>query len=391
MNLRKYFAVFYKEAVDNLRDRRTLLTVLVFGPLFGPLFYTVMMSTVINRQVADLDQRYSVAVQGADNAPGLMDYLRQNNLEITKAPDDPREAVKTGKLDVVLMVPDSYAAAFAAGRPADVRLIMDKSKESAGKNIDRVKDALENYSRSIAALRLVARGVDPRAVVPLVVEDADVSTPQSRAVLLLGMMPYFLLFAAILGAFYLAIDSTAGERERGSLEPLLTTAVPRSTLVLGKLSAVTLFSAVSLSIDIVALLYCQHLIPAGKVGISVNITPATSLTTFLVCLPFCLFIAGLLSVVASFTKSYKEAQTWLSFIMILPMVPVLGLVMFPVEPAWWMMLLPSMSQDVLVTELIKGEPLKPLFVALSVGSTLLIGAALSSLAVWLYKREQILG
>jgi len=391
MNLRKYFAVFYKEAVDNLRDRRTLMTVLVFGPLFGPLFYTVMMSTVINRQVADMDQRYSLAVQGADKAPGLMEYLRENNLQIQKAPDDAREAVQTGKLDVVLVVPDSYAAAFSAGRPADVRLIMDKSKESAGKNIDRVRSALENYSRSIAALRLVARGVDPRAVVPLVVEDADVSTPQSRAVLLLGMMPYFLLFAAILGAFYLAIDSTAGERERGSLEPLLTTAVSRRTLVLGKLSAVTLFSAVSLGIDIVALLYCQHLIPAAKVGISVDLTPATSLVTFLVCLPFCLFIAGLLSVVASFTKSYKEAQTWLSFIMLVPMVPVLGMVMFPMEPAWWMMLLPSMSQDVLITELIKGEALKPMFVALSMGSTLVIGGALSALAVWLYKRESILG
>ena len=391
MSLRKYLAVFYKEAVDNLRDRRTLLTVLVFGPLFGPLFYTVMMSTVINRQVADLDHRYTLAVQGAENAPGLMDYIRQNNMDIEKAPDDPREAVDTGKLDVVLVVPDSYAVAFRAGRPADVRLIMDKSKESAGKNIDRVRTVVEDYSRSIAVLRLLARGVDPRALSPVVIEDADVSTPQSRAVLLLGMMPYFLLFAAILGAFYLAIDSTAGERERGSLEPLLTTAVSRSTLVLGKLSAVTLFSAVSLGIDIVALLYCQHIIPAAKVGISVNITPATSLVTFLVCLPFCLFVAGLLSVVASFTKSYKEAQTWLSFIMLLPMIPVLGLVMFPTEPAWWMMLLPSMSQDVLITELIKGESLNPLFVALSVGSTLVAGGTLSAVAVWLYKRERILG
>jgi sodium transport system permease protein len=389
--MRKYFAVFFKEAVDNLRDRRTLLTVLVFGPLFGPLFYTVMMQTVINRQVADLDRSYTVAVQGADFAPGLMQYLNQHNLKVQAAPADARDEVKTGKLDVVLVIPSGYASAFASGQPADVQLLFDNSRESAGKNIERVRNTLEGYSHSVGALRLLARGVDPRAVAPIVVEDQDLSTPQSRAVLLLGMMPYFLLFAAILGAFYLAIDSTAGERERGSLEPLLTTAVTRSTLVLGKLSAVTLFSAVSLSIDIIALLWCQHLIPAAKVGISVDFTPANAVATLLVCLPFCLFIAGLLTVVASFTKSYKEAQTWLSFIMIVPLVPVLGMVMFPMEPAWWMMLLPSMSQDVLVTELIKGEPLKPLFVSLSVLSTLMCGAGLSGLAVWLYRREQILG
>ncbi len=389
--MQKYLAVFIKEAVDNLRDRRTLFTVLLFGPLFGPFIYLLMMNTIINRQIADLDQSYTLAVQGADYAPGLMDYIRQHNMKITPAPADPRAAVGTGKLDVALIVPADYPLAFAAGKPAIVQLVMDKSRDGASKNIDRVQDVLEQYSRSVGFLRLLARGVDPRTMAPVVIEDADVSTPQSRAVLLLRMMPYFLLFAATLGAFYLAIDCTAGERERGSLEPLLTTAVPRSTLVLGKLSAVALFSSVSLAIDIAALVWCQGLIPAAKIGIAVNFTPANALTTFLVCLPFCLFIAGLLSVVASFTKSYKEAQTWLSFIMLVPMVPVLGMAMFPIEPTWWMLLLPSMSQEILVTSLIKGEVLQPLFVSLSVLSTLAFGAGLASLAVWLYKREQILG
>lgn len=389
--MRKFFTVAFKEIVDNLRDRRTLFTVLVFGPLFGPLFYTVMMQSIIDRQVADLDRPLKLAVAGAEYAPGLMDYLRQHDVVIAPAPADPRAAVKAGKLSAVLVVPHDYALAFGSGRPADVKLVMDRSRDSARRDVARAQQVLEAYSRAVGALRLLARGVDPRALQPVVIEDADVSTPRSRAVLLLGMMPYFLLFAAILGAFYLAIDTTAGERERGSLEPLLTTAVPRTTLVAGKLAAVTLFSAVSLAIDIVALLFCQGLIPAAKVGISIDISPASALTTFLVCLPFCLFIAGLLSVVASFTKSYKEAQTWLSFVMLLPIVPVLALVMYPQEPAGWMMLLPSLSQDVLVTQLIKGEALRPLYVALSVASTLAWGMALSWVAIRLYRREQILG
>src|SRR5579872_6283536 len=101
MSLRKYLAVFYKEAVDNLRDRRTLLTVLVFGPLFGPLFYTLMMSTIINKQIADLDQPLKLPVAGAQYAPQLLDFLKQHDTVIEPAPADPRQAVKDGLKDVV--------------------------------------------------------------------------------------------------------------------------------------------------------------------------------------------------------------------------------------------------------------------------------------------------
>lgn len=386
-----FLTVLRKEVVDNLRDRRTLFTVLVFGPLFGPLFYTLMMSTIINKQIADLDQPLKLPVAGAQYAPQLMDFLKQHDTIIEAPPADPRQAVARGLNDVVLVIPASYASAFSTGNPATLQLVMDNSRESAGKNVERAHRLLDAYGQSVSVLRLLARGVDPLAVAPLAVEEADVSTPKSRAVLLLAMLPYFFLFAAILGAFYLAIDTTAGERERGSLEPLLTTAVPRAVLVTGKLGAVTLFSAISLGLDVIAMVLCQGFIPAAKLNIAVDITPLTGLAAFLVSAPFCLFIAALLSVVASFTKSYKEAQTWLSFIMILPIIPVLVMVLNPAEPTLWMMLVPSLSQDVLLTTLIKGEPLKGLFVAVSAASSLLLGALLAALAVWLYRRERILG
>ena len=107
--------------------------------------------------------------------------------------------------------------------------------------------------------------------------------------------------------------------------------------------------------------------------------------------PFCLLMAALLTVVASFTRSYKEAQTWLSLIFILPMIPVFALILFPAEPTLWMMLMPALSQDVLVTSAIKGNALNPLLVTLSVVSTLAVGLLLAWLATWLYRRERILG
>ncbi len=389
--MRKLWTVFRKEVLDNLRDRRTLLTVLVFGPLFGPVLYVGMMNLMTNKQLANLNQPLKLPVQGARYAPNLVEYLKQHNTDIQSAPADPRQAVKNGSVDVVLVIPKEYAAAFRAGQPAVVQLVMDQSKDSAQKNVERARNLLQSYGQEIAALRLLARGVDPRALAPLAVESVDVSTPQSRAVLILGFVPYFFLFAAIIGAFYLAIDVTAGERERGSLEPLLTTAVARSTLMSGKLAAVTVFSAVSLGLDVMALSWSQGLIPAAKLNIVVNFGWHTALAAFLLTVPFCLLIAALLTVVASFTRSYKEAQTWLSFIFILPMIPVFALIMFPTEPTLWMMWVPALSQDVLVTSLIKGAALSGAFVAISVSSTLALGLLLAWLATWLYCREQVLG
>lgn len=389
--MRKLWTVFRKEVIDNLRDRRTLLTVLVFGPLFGPIFYVGMMNVMTNKQLANLNQPLKLPVQGAQYAPNLVSFLKQHNTEIEPAPGDPEQSVKDGKSDVVLIIPKTYPEALRAGQPAVLQLVMDQSKDSAQKNVSRARDLLQSYGQEIAALRLLARGVDPRAVAPLAIENRDVSTPQSRAVLILGFVPYFFLFAAIIGAFYLAIDATAGERERGSLEPLLTTAVSRGTLISGKLAAVTLFSAVSLGLDVIALSWSQGLIPAAKLNIVVNFGWHTALASFLVSVPFCLLIAALLTVVASFTRSYKEAQTWLSFIFILPMIPVFALILFPTEPTLWMMLVPALSQDVLVTSLMKGTPLGGAFLSLSVISTLILGLLLAWLAAWLYRREKVLG
>lgn len=390
--MRKFWSVLRKEIVDNLRDRRTLLTVLVFGPLFGPVFYTVMMNAIVNQQISNRDQPLKLPVAGAQYAPGLIEYLKQHNTQIETAPADPRAAVEQGKQDVVLVIGKDYTTDFTAGNPATLQLVEDASRQSADKNVRRARNLLDAYAREIGSLRLLVRGINPGGVLaPLAIEDVDVSTPRSRAVLILGFLPYFFLFAAIMGGFYLAIDATAGERERGSLEPLLTTSISRTTLVYAKLTAVTAFCALSLGLAVVAFYFCQSFIHISQLDITVNFDLRTAGIMFLVGVPFTLFIAALLTVVASFTRSYKEAQTWLSFVFILPMIPAFGLMLFPAQTTFWMMLIPTMSQDVLMTSLLKGESLNPMFVAISVSSTLLLGLMLAWLASWLYRQERILG
>ena len=390
--MRGFWTVLRKEIIDNLRDRRTLLMALIFGPLFGPVFYTLMMNAVVSQQVSSGNQALKLPVVGAQYAPNLIAYLQEHNTVIQNAPTDPRAAVKKGKRDVVLVIGKRFPESFSGGKPASVQLIQDASRQAAQKNVRRARALLQGYAHELASLRLLARGINPSdALTPLAIEDVDVSTPRSRAVLILGLLPYFFLFAAIMGGFYLAIDTTAGERERGSLEPLLTTAISRRTLVNGKLAAVTVFCAVSLGLAVLAFYGCQGFIHVSQLDIRVNFGPGTAMAMFLVGVPFALFIAALLTVVASFTRTYKEAQTWLSFIFLLPMIPAFALVLFPKQPARWMMLIPGMSQDVLMTSLLKGEALAPGFVALSAGSSLVLGLALGWLSGQLYRREKILG
>ncbi|MGH8401604.1 MAG: ABC transporter permease, partial [Gammaproteobacteria bacterium] len=189
--IREFWCVLCKEIIDNLRDRRTLLTVLVFGPLFGPVLYTVMMNVIINQQVGDVGKPLKLPVAGAQYAPNLVEYLRQHNTRIEPAPGDPQSAVTNGEQDVVLVIPKAFQAEFRSGSPAVLRLVQDASRQSAAKNVRRAQGLLESYAREISSLRLLVHGVDPNDVmVPLAVENVDVSTPQSRAAIILSFVPY---------------------------------------------------------------------------------------------------------------------------------------------------------------------------------------------------------
>lgn len=386
--------VFRKEVVDNLRDRRTLYSSLLFGPLFGPLLFAGLISFMLSEAVAELDEQLELPVLGAEHAPNLIAFLRSNGADILPAADDRagvEAAIKAGDRAVALIIPESFAAAWTDGAPAPVALVSDSSSSRAAKDVVRARSLLEAYSSQLGLLRLQARGIDWMIVRPLALEDIDVSTPAGRSVLVLGMMTYFVLFAMLMGGMYLAIDTTAGERERGSLEPLLTLPAKRATVIVGKILATCFYMTVSLALTLLAFALSLSLIPLKELGMVANFGPAVAAGAFLVLLPFVPLGAALMTVVASFTKSYKEAQTWLSVVLLVPTLPIIVAAVFTLRPSLDLMAVPSLSQHLLVTNLIKNEPLDPLWLAVSAATTLLVATALGWLATRLYSREGILG
>lgn len=392
--MRTLVTVFIKEVIDNFRDRRTLASALIMGPLFGPMLFAFVINLSIERSLDDIDRTMELAVIGQQHAPNLMRYLQSHNIEVIAGPADRDaaiEAVTTGTSDVVVLVPEDFGEQLADSIPARVELISDQANTQAERDARRVRTALYTYSQELAALRLVARGVSPMVLRPFNVDEVDVSTPSGRSAILLGMMSYFFIFAMLMGGMYLAIDTTAGERERGSLEPLLALPVTRDRLMLGKIAATCVFMALSLLLSLCSFYVALKFMPLEQLGMTPNFGPNVVIAAFFVLAPFILLGASLMTLVASFTKSYKEAQTWLSIVLVAPTLPILIVSILTLRPQLEFMFVPSLSQHLLLVDMIKNEPVNLLHVAISATSTLAIGAVLTWICARLYRREGLLG
>jgi len=392
--MRTVLTVFSKEVVDNFRDRRTLVTALLMGPLLGPMLFAFVINLSIERSLSDADSTMQLPVIGAEHAPNLTRFLQSRSIEVIDGPIGRAaalDAVKKGELDVVVLIPAEFGEQLREGSPARVELISDQANTEADRDARRARNAIRAYNQQLAVLRLVGRGVSPTVVQAVTIDEVDVSTPSGRAAILLGMMSYFFIFALLMGGMYLAIDSTAGDRERGSLEPLLSLPVTRDQLMLGKIAAACLFMAMSLMLSLWSFFFALKFMPLEQLGMTPNFGPAVVIGAFFVLAPFILVGASVMTLVASFTKSYKEAQTWLSVVLIAPTMPILIVSILNVRSQLEFMFVPSLSQHLILLDLIKNEPLNLLHVAISITSTLAIGALLTWICARLYRREGLLG
>ena len=381
--------VFKKEVVDNVRDRRTLAAAL-FYPVLGPAMILFMIFA-IGQLRGESEQALMLPVQSAANAPNLIAFLEQNHVAIQAAPDEPEEAVRQGSEDVVLIIPEDFGEAFTDGRPATVRLVMDQSRNEAMRSIQRAQLLLQAYSHQIGRLRLQVRGVDPRVADGIAIEAVDVSTPQSQAARILSMAPYLILVSLFVSGMYLAIDSTAGERERGSLEPLLINPVERSELVNGKAAAVLVFTTVALIETLVGFAIVLNFFPLERyIGVRMSLPPASLGAILLICLPLMVFVVALQMIIASYTKSFKEAQNYISFMLLVPAVPALIMAVLPVKESLWLVLLPTVGQQLFINRILRGEPVSLVSAALGSAVTLAAGIALLVLVTRRYRTEGIL-
>jgi sodium transport system permease protein len=388
--MRGLATVFRKEVRENIRDRRALFNSLLLGPLLFPLLFVGMMWFLESAEQERAEQTLELPVVGASYAPSLIRYLEQQGTVIQPEPEDPEAMVRNQETPVVLRILPDYPDQWALGLPAPVEVIIDPSRQESNAAIRRVKGLLAGYGQQIAALRLQLRGVSPQLAAPIMIKDVDLSTPKSRAILAVIFLPYVLMITAFTGATHLAMDTTAGEKERKSLEPLLINPVPRWQIMTGKMLTTTAFAMASLALTLVSFRIVLPYMPVGAFGMDLTLSLGTLLKILLVVSPVAILAAALLTLLAAFAKSYREAQSYMGLVILIPMIPSLIFMANPIRAEAWMMNLPLFSQNILIGEIIREERVALSWYAMSFASTLVIGLALAVLAANLYNRPRLI-
>ncbi len=380
-DLNAVLTVFRKEIIDALRDRRTLLVVLASSVLMGPLVL-VALSAFIATFEARAEKR-EVFVAGIEHAPSLKNYFERQTYSIKAAPENFEAQLRAATLaDPVLVVPVDFEAALLRGEAPLLEVVSDSANKQAESGTGRLTRLLAGFSRERATLSLALRGVSPELLEPMRVEDRDLASTQTRATQVTGMLPFFVLMAVLYGALNAALDTTAGERERGSLEPLLMNPSTRWSLVLGKWGAVASLSMLIAVLSCFSFLPAQWLLRSDTLQALFQFGVREAVLFLVVLLPLAAALSALLMAVAIRCKTFKEAQANSTVLVLgVSLLPLVSVFNLGGEAAWHLWV-PALAQNTLMTRVLKGED----FSAAQVLIPLAVCVVLTVVGVWLVAR-----
>lgn len=352
--IRDALTVFRKELLDALRDRRTLLMVLLSSVAMGPVVL-VLLSTLVSGIERRAEAR-EVVVVGQQHGPTLVNYLQRQTYTLREAPADWERQLQDSKLgDPVLVIPEGFEAALASGTPPVVEVVGSSANPRASTGMRRLVTLLQGYNREQATLRLAVRGVSPAALEAVQVEERDLANAGARAAQLGTLVPFFVLMAVLYGALNAALDTTAGERERGSLEPLLMNPASRGALVAGKWGAVAAVAMLIAVLSCFSFLPGQWLLKSETLAALFRFGAPEAWRFVLLLLPLAGALSALLMAVAIRCKTFKEAQANSTIVLlVVSMLPLATMFNQDGEQPWHLAV-PALAQITLMGRVLRGE------------------------------------
>ena len=380
-----------KEFRDGVRDKRALLSAFFF-PLSAPLFIYFLLNAVI--EMSQVDETVSVPIYGADAAPGLIAYLTEAGIEVDHR--DPqtlgevKSQVANQTLDFALMIPEDFQDTMASYRPPDLLIVSDSSRNDIAAQVGQLRRVLNQYNQGLISLRLIARGVSPKVTIGARPISIDVASDQKRTASVLNFIPIYVLMAAFVAGLGIAIDGTAGERERKSLEPLLINPIRPIDIIFGKWFASGTFALLGMLATLVLCVVAMFALPIEEIGLSFEISTKQALALLMVSLPVPYTAASLQILLGLFAKSFKDAQSYIGILVILPMVPVIIRQFMPFVTEPWMAGIPIFAQSVLMMDVLAGSGYSFLSLSVALVSGFVASALLCLVAARLLTTERMI-
>jgi sodium transport system permease protein len=383
-----FLTVFRKELADALRDRRSWMIALVISMLSGPVVFTLMSSFISG--IEERAAAREVLMVAPERAPTLVNFLQRAGATVKPAPADFEAQLRSGGLQNAVVVPPAdFEARLARGEIVGVALVYDDSHDRAQPLVRAASSLLQGFNRETGTLRLVARGVSPQLLAPLEIEEQNLASAQSRGAQLLFIVPWAALIVAVFGVISVAIDVTAGERERGSLEPLLMNPVGVGSIVLGKWAVVMTYSVVIVALTMLGFLVSMRFISSETLSALMQLQAREVAIFSAVLLPFAALMAAVNMLAATFGRSFKEAQTYVSYIAMAVQFAALVPVFLTVRDAFWQLLVPSVAQLAVLMKTLRGEAVTVVQLAVPAAICLAGTALCLLLQARLLRRERI--
>jgi sodium transport system permease protein len=361
--MRASWVVFRKELTDALRDHRTLLTVSLTSIAVGPVLL-LALSTLIAGLERRAEER-QVLVAGIEQAPTLRNYLERQTFVIEPAPADYETRIRDGSLTgPVLVVAADFEADLARGVPPALGIVSSSTNQGAQASASRVGRLLRGFTSEQATLRLAYRGVAPAVLEVVDVQERDLASAGARAAQFTGMVPFFVLMAVLYGALHAALDTTAGERERGSLEPLLMNPTSRDALVIGKWGAVAAMAMLVAVLSCLSFLPGQWLMRSESLAAMFQFGLRETAMFLVLLLPLSAALSAILMAVAIRCRSFKEAQANNTVVILAVSLAPMVTVFNPSGDVRWHLWVPALGQMTLMSRVLRGEALGAVDVAI---------------------------
>lgn len=396
MSLRNIGIVYRKEMLEALRDRRTLISTILVPILLFPVL-TVGMGYVAVSLIGEANRQPSkIMILGGEDSPAILDGLNHTkNVIIVPPSDDYVNLISNKRLRAAVKIPPGLqsAASGAPVPPVEIYIYLGdlKSASAAG----RIENFFTEYRDNLARERLTAEKLPVTLIKPFEVKQQNVVSPEKVAGETVGgIIPYLVIIMCLTGAMYPAMDLTAGEKERATMETILSSPISRTHLVLGKFLLVLTASLVTAALSVTSMgvsswAFQQLQDPQSESAIHIRIGMTAVLSVFLVALPLAVLFSAALITIALFAKSYKEAQSYISPLMIVVIVPAVGALLPGVELTPRMSLIPILNVSLLCKELIAGT-YHWNSIVLIFASTCVYAIAAIFIAVKMFQRESVL-